>query len=180
MANLQGMYDPNAEASGDYEPLPAGEYTAEIIDSEIEDISKNSNKGRCLKLTWKVSGGNYDGRLVWQRLNMWGENMTNNDKVVSIAQSQFASIRQATGKLNVMDSAELHHIPCTIRVTVRTDPNGQYAPQNEIKAVKAIGNGGGFAAANPLAGASQGQQQPSSQSSPAATNGGGGQQRPWG
>jgi len=139
MANIAGSYDPNAEPSGDFDPIPAGEYRAKIIESEIEDISKNHNYGRCLKLTWQVETGQYDGRLVWQRLNMWGENMNNNDKVVSIAQSQFAAIRQATGKLAPQDSTELHGIPCMIRVKVKTDPNGQYGPSNEVTSVKPVG-----------------------------------------
>lgn len=71
---------------------------------------------------------------------MWAENMgPNTDKVISIAQSQFASIRQATGKLTPQNTNELLHIPCTIKVAVKTDPTGQYEPQNEVKSVKAIG-----------------------------------------
>jgi len=145
MANIAGAYDPNAEPSGDFEPIPAGEYRAKIIESDIEDVSRNHNYGRCLKLTWQIETGPYDSRLVWQRLNMWAEGMTNNDKVVSIAQSQFAAIRQATGKLTPQNSEELHHIPCMIRVKVRTDPSGQYGPSNEVTSVKPV-DGGGVAA----------------------------------
>lgn len=138
MANIAGAYDPNAEPSGDFDPIPAGEYRAKIIESEVEDVSRNNNYGRCLKLTWQVETGQFDGRLVWQRLNMWAEGMNNLDKVISIAQSQFAAIRQATGKATPQDSSELHHIPCLIRVKVKTDPNGQYPPNNEITSVKPV------------------------------------------
>ncbi|WP_309083754.1 DUF669 domain-containing protein [Chelativorans sp.] len=137
MANIAGSYDPNAEPGGDFEPIPAGEYRAKIIESDVEDISKRENKGRCLRLTWQVETGPYDGRLIWQRLNMWGENMNNIDKVISIAQSQFAAIRQATGKLTPQDSSELHGIACTIRVKVRQDPG--YSPSNEVTSVKPVG-----------------------------------------
>lgn len=139
MANISGAYDPNAEPSGEFEPLPAGEYRAKIIESEIEDVSKNNNYGRCLKLTWQVETGEFDGRLIWQRLNMWGENMKNNDKVVNIAQQQFAAIRQATGKVAPQDSKELEHIPCLVRVKVRMDPTGQYGPSNDVTSVKPVG-----------------------------------------
>lgn len=139
MANIAGAYDPNAEPGGDFDPIPAGEYRAKIIESDIEDVSSRNNYGRCLKLTWQIETGPYDGRLVWQRLNMWAEGMNNIDKVISIAQSQFASIRQATGKLAPQDSSELHHIPCTIRVKVKTDPSGQYSPSNEVTSVKPVG-----------------------------------------
>src|SRR5690606_3170910 len=137
MANIAGAYDPNAEPGGDFDPIPAGDYRAKIIESDIEDVSSRNNYGRCLKLTWQVETGPYDGRLVWQRLNMWGENMNNNDKVVSIAQSQFAAIRQATGKMTPQNSEELHHIPCTIRVKVKQSEG--YSPNNEITSVKPVG-----------------------------------------
>ncbi len=139
MVDISGAYDQNAEAQTSFDPLPAGEYRAKIIEAEIEDISKTSNKGRCLKLTWQIETGQYNDRLVWQRLNMWGENMSNLDKVISIAQSQFAAIRHATGKLTPQNTNELLHIPCTIKVIIKTDPSGQYDPQNEIKAVKVVG-----------------------------------------
>lgn len=139
MANIAGSYDPNAEASGDFSPIPTGTYRAVIVDSDVEDISKRDNKGRCLRLTWKVDGGDYDGRLVWQRLNMWAENMgVNTDKVISIANQQFASIRQACGVPAPQDSAELHDRPCEIYVGM-SKPREGFDPQNEIKSVKAIG-----------------------------------------
>lgn len=149
MVQIAGHYDPDAEPSGDFDPIPAGRYRARIIESAIEEISKRDNKGRCLKLTWQVETGAYDGRLVWQRLNMWPENMNNMDKVTQIANSQFAAIRQATGRIAVQDSEELHHIACVIGVKVRTDPNGQYAPQNEVTSV---GPADGTPAAAPAAG----------------------------
>ena len=139
MANIAGSYDPNAEASGDFSPIPAGAYRASIVDSDVEDVSKTNNKGRCLRLTWKVDGGDYDGRLVWQRLNMWAENMgPNTDKVVSIANQQFASIRQACGVPAPQDSAELHDRPCEIYVGM-SKPREGFDPQNEVKSVKSIG-----------------------------------------
>jgi hypothetical protein len=152
MANIAGSYDTEAQPSGDFEPIPAGEYRAKIIESSIEEISSTDNKGRCLKLTWQIETGPYDGRLVWDRLNMWAENMIGkkgedagrdiSGKVQSIANSQFAAIREATGRMTPQDSSELHDIPCTIRVAVRVDPTGRYQPSNEIKAVKPVASGG--------------------------------------
>ena len=136
--DLTGSYDEHAEPSGDFSPIPAGTYRARIEEASIEDISKKDNKGRCLKLTWKVETGPHDGRLVWQRLNMWAENMNNLDKVISIANSQFAAIRQAVGKTIVNNTDELLHIPCDIYVMVVESAG--YAPQNEVKSVKPAGN----------------------------------------
>lgn len=151
MVNLAGSYDETAAPGGDFDPIPAGEYIAEIIDSAVDDISRRDDKGRCLKLTWRVKDGEFDGRLIWQRLNLWAENMNNLDKVRSIAEQQFAGIRHATGKVHVKDSEELHYIPCLIRVAVQVDKSGQYPPQNEIKSVKAVGGQGPASAPAPRA-----------------------------
>lgn len=143
MVQVAGYYDENAAPQADFEPVPAGEYVAQIIDSEMEDVSKRNNMGRCLKLTWQIHEGEYEGRLVWQRLNLWAENMNNLDKVIMIANQQFAAIREAVGVQAVQDTDELHHRPALIRVSVKIDKTGQYAPQNEVKAVKPINGGGG-------------------------------------
>jgi len=170
MADIAGSYDQNAEASADFSPIPTNNYRAKIIESEVEDISKRENKGRCLKLVWQIETGPYDGRLVWQRLNMWPENMNNQDKVVTIANSQFASIRQATGKTAPQDSSELHHIPCEIYVGLSKAQPG-FNPQNEVKSVKAVGGGQQQAPAQRQAPAQQ------QRTTPPANNGGG--SAPW-
>lgn len=141
MVEIAGFYDETAEASTSYDPIPAGEYRAKIIESEVEPVSKQSDKGNCLKLTWKVEGGPFDGRLIWQRLNMWFSGAEKEPgKVAQIANQQFASIREATGVLTPRDTVELHERPCTIKVVINTDPTGRYQPSNEIKGVKDIGS----------------------------------------
>lgn len=136
--DIAGYYDEAAEPQADFSPVPAGSYRAEIVESEIEDISKRDSKGRCLKLTWKIVDGEFAGRLIWQRLNMWAENMNNLQKVVEIANQQFASIRDATGVSHPRNTDELHARPCMLTVSVKTDPNGQYAPANEVKRVAGV------------------------------------------
>ena len=145
MVQIAGFYDENAEPSGDFSPIPAGQYVAEIVDSEIVNVSKNDDsKGTALKLTWEIAEGELTGRLVWQRLSMW---YNGNDKVVQIANQQFAAIRQACGKGVVQDTSELHFIPCRIMVKLKTDPSGQYAPNNEVGSVSALDSGTAFAGA---------------------------------
>ncbi len=136
MVELAGHYDTSAAPQEDFGPIPAGEYEAEIIDSSVEDISRNDDKGQCLLVVWKVLNGDYAGRQVWQRLNLWftGAEKTPG-KVVQIANGEFASIREATGIKTPNDSAELHNIPCIIRVAY-VEQQG-YQPKNEVKHVKA-------------------------------------------
>lgn len=137
MANIAGSYDPNAEASQFDRLPPFQNQRAKIIDSDIIPISDRENKGRCLNLTWQIETGPLDGRLFWQRLNLWPENMDNMDKVQQIANSQFAAIREATGKMTPQDSSELHHIPCLVSY----GPQRKNPDYDEVKSVKPVGNG---------------------------------------
>jgi len=137
-------YDENAKP-GEFEPIPAGTYTAQIIEAEKQKISMYNDYGECLVLNWQIMEGDYEGRLIWQRLNLWGRNMNNNDKVISIANSQFAAVREATGKLTPRDTDELLYIPCLIKVAITQDKKKEYDPRNEIKGVKAGSGGAGGA-----------------------------------
>jgi hypothetical protein len=140
----QGSYDQNAEPATSRRSRPPT--IAPRSSKARSRISRRrTNKGRCLKLTWQVETGAYDGRLFWQRLNMWPENMgPNMDKVITIANSQFASIRQATGKLAPQDSfrAASHPLRNLCR-PVQADAG--FNQQNEVKSVKAIGGAAGSA-----------------------------------
>lgn len=138
MVALVGQYDESAEPSGGFEPIPADWYNAQIIESDIQDISRNSDYGQCLVLKWEITEGEYEGRWIWQRLNILAENMNKIEDVLRIANQQFSAIRHATGVLSVTDSVELHNIPCRISVAIRVDKTGQYSPQNEIKSVKPV------------------------------------------
>ncbi len=170
MADLSqyGGYDQNAEAS-QFDRIPAGTYQAAIVESEIVDISDREDKGRCLKLTWKLMGGDFEGRLFWQRIYLYAANMSNLDKVISIANSQFAAVRQATGKVAPRNSDELHNIPCMITI----GPQKNDANYDEVKSVRAIEGQGGQPPKL------QTTQQSSSSSSSQRSNGNGAN-KPWG
>lgn len=113
MANIAGKYDPNAEASKPFEIIPAGEYLAMIVDSDMKDL--NAPKvGRYLELAFEIIDGPQKGRKLWARLNL--ENAS--QQAVEIANRDLAAIREAVGVPNPIDSAELHNRPLLIRVDV--------------------------------------------------------------
>lgn len=144
MVDISGSYDEQAEPSSFDRLPPFTDQRAKIIDSDVIDISNQSNMGRCLNLTWQIETGPLDGRIFWQRINLWAENMNNLDKVIQIANSQFAAIREATGKKSPRDTQELHHIPCLVSY----GPQKKNPDYDEVKSVKAIsgGNSGGVSA----------------------------------
>jgi hypothetical protein len=110
MANLNGIYNPDAEAGTDFTPVPTGEYLMVITDSDMKPT--NANTGEYLELTHEIIDGPYKARKAWARLNL----VNSNAQAVEIANRDLASIRAATGVPNPRDSQELHNKPMLVRV----------------------------------------------------------------
>ncbi|WP_163842489.1 DUF669 domain-containing protein [Pseudoxanthomonas sacheonensis] len=136
MANLTGMYNPEAEAQQDFAPIPAGEYLARIVESDMKPTKNND--GQYLELVYEIMDGEYAKRRLWARLNLENKN----DQTVEIANRQMASIREATGVAQPRDSQELHNKPHVVRVDFipagTTQKNGYVTQkdQNEIRGWK--------------------------------------------
>lgn len=126
MANLNNFDANQVEPSSEFEPIPAGRYTAMISDSEMR--ATKSGAGSYLQLTFQVLEGEYKGRLLWARLNLENANPT----TVQIARAELSAICRAVGVLTPRDSIELHNLPLiiTVRCKKRTDTD---EITNEIK-----------------------------------------------
>lgn len=133
MADLGGQFDAQSvDPLGDYQPLPAGEYRCVIVKSEWKPTK--SGNGRFIEFGFQVVDGEYQGRMVFDRLNL--ENP--NQQAVNIARSALSSICRAVGKLSPRDTAELHDVPLMVKVAVRKrEDNGE--PSNEVKGYCTIG-----------------------------------------
>lgn len=74
MADLLETFDPNAVPEDDrtFDPIPAGDYQMQVIESELRD-TKDGN-GQMLVLTMEVMSGPSAGRKLWDRLNIRNQN----------------------------------------------------------------------------------------------------------
>lgn len=147
MSNLQGFNAAEVEPQASFDPIPADDYTAMIVDSEMKP-TKNG-MGEYLQLVFEVCDGDYTGRKIFARLNLNNPNQT----AVDIAQRELSAICHAVGVLTPNDSMDLHDKPMTIKVKIRQSPG--YDPQNEISAYKPLGGGSSpkpAAASKPAAG----------------------------
>jgi len=110
-----------------FAPLPAGEYTVMIAGSNIKDTRSG---GQMLELELVVDGGEFDGRRIWDRLNIANANAT----AQRIAHETLADYCIVCGRASVQDSEELHGAP--FRVELSIDPGkGDYGPSNRVKKV---------------------------------------------
>jgi hypothetical protein len=108
-----------------FDAIPAGEYEVIITDSKLK--ATKDGAGQYLELKLEIQSGQYQGRALWDRLNLANRNAT----AVQIAQRQLSQICHAIGVLQVADSALLHNRPMIAKVAVRPEPGRD--PSNEVK-----------------------------------------------
>ena len=113
-----------------FDPLPAADYPVIITESETK-LTKDGT-GQYLQLKLEIQGGEYSGRVLFDRLNLWN----NSAQAKEIAHRQLAQIAHAVGVLQVADSEQLHCKPLIASVKVRP-ASGSYEASNDIKGYKA-------------------------------------------
>lgn len=139
MANLGNFNASEIEPQGSFEPIPAGWYTAMIVDSEMKP-TKNGT-GEYLQLRLDIIDGDHQGRVLFDRLNLNNQNQT----AVEIAQRQLSAICRSVGVMQPQDSSDLHDKPLRVKVAIRPAGNG-YEASNEVKAYEPAQGGSAPAA----------------------------------
>jgi len=130
MASL-GNFNANDYEAGSFEPLPAGEYTAMVTESEIKATSAGT--GSYLKCKITVLEGQYKNRTVFCNFNL--ENPS--AEAVNIGKRQLADLCRAVDIIHPKDSVELHNKPFIAVLSVKP-AEGKYNASNDVKGYKPI------------------------------------------
>lgn len=109
-----------------FEVIPAGTYSAHIIQSEMKETKAGT--GQYLELRIQILDEPYTGRLVFERLNLVNPNET----AVKIANRTLADILEALGVDEVEDSEELHGIEFQMELKI-DPPRGDWGESNSVK-----------------------------------------------
>lgn len=134
MSNLSDLnFNANEIEPVSFDVVPAGDYDACIVDSEVKTTSDGA--GKYLKLEFQILSGSYQNRKIWENLNIWN----NSEKAVQIAKGSLSAICRAVGVLTPKDSCELHNKPMVIGVKVEKSPG--FNDQNRIKSYKPRNSG---------------------------------------
>ena len=139
MMDLSGFDANTVEPSQSMEPIPAAWYKA--VFTESEEKPTKAQTGSYLQLTVEVIEGEYQGRKVFERLNLNNPNQT----AVDIAQRTLSSICRAVGIMTPRNSSDLHDKPFMVKVAVKP-ADGAYSASNEIKEYAAVEKGGASSA----------------------------------
>lgn len=146
MASLAGYYSQD-DKPAEFDTLPAGDYVAAIVDSEMKPTQAGT--GEYLKLKWQILEGQYANRVLFENLNLQNPNA----KAVEIARGQLAAIRKATGVMSPNESSELHNIPVLLKVGCKKRTDGSEQIDNVIKSVHPKGGASNVASAPAASGA---------------------------
>lgn len=129
MADLSGFDANEVPPTESRDVLPAGDYEAVIVESEMKPTKDGS--GKRLALTLQVLSGQYQNRKVFDNLNLVN-NGPNKQTTEKIAKGTLSAICRAVNVLTPGDSSELHNKPLRIKVVVKA-ADGNYSARNEIK-----------------------------------------------
>ena len=135
------------------EPIPTGQYPVMIVRSEEKPTKAGT--GSYIELEMQVQGGEFNGRKVYDRLNIRNPNQ----QAVDIAYATLSSICHVTGRLHIQDTSQLHGVPfiAIVKKIPRNDRPEEMT--NEVSGYRDMnGNEPGFAGHTQQGG--QPQQQP--------------------
>lgn len=125
-------YDANEyEPLGSFEPLPIGEYTV-VIESSEQNLA-STGKGEYIQFVYNVIAGEYQGRKLFDRINIINES----EQAQTIARRQMSSICRAIGVMIPKNTEEMHDKPFVVKVGIRP-AKGEYGPSNKIYAYKSL------------------------------------------
>jgi len=105
-------------------PVPAGKYLMQMVKNEMIPIK--GDKGDRLNMDFQILEGPYEGRHVFQSLNI--EHIDFDARQIPL--KQFKRLCEACGQELVDDGDQLLHIPFYGAVIVRK--NTQYGDQNDL------------------------------------------------
>ena len=143
MAFLNEEFNVNElpQGNGNFEPLPAGWYTATISQSELK--ATKAGNGQYIKLRYDITGPSHQGRVVFGNLNIKNAN----PKAEEIGRADLGEIMRAIGLAKVTDTDQLIGGQIGIKLSVKDD--AQYGASNEVKGFRSLSGSAAPAAAVP-------------------------------
>lgn len=121
------------QQSGNSEPVPAGNYTVEVTNSEVKELKSGNGLGLSLEFTI-INPAPFAHRKVWANINV----EHTNEQTQSIGQSQLSALCRAVGISRMEDSDELFGRILRIRTKVR-EATGSYGPRAEVSGYESAG-----------------------------------------
>ena len=135
--------DMTAVGGGNYDPIPAGDYTLKALEAEEKETKAG---GLMIKVKFEVVSGEYAGRWIWDNFNV----VNASEKAQNIGRQQLVAWATACGKPDADDTDKLLDKKFNATVSIEKGTGG-YKDSNGIKAFLASGTAEAPKAAKPAA-----------------------------
>lgn len=129
--NLEDL--PESNNTGEFQPLPAGWYSATINKAELK--ATKDGTGQYIAIRYDITGPTHQGRVVFGNVNIRNKS----EKAEEIGRAQLGDIMRALGLKQVSDTDQLVGGSLQIKLEIK-EASEQYAARNEVKAYKAAGD----------------------------------------
>jgi hypothetical protein len=124
------IFDPETQEGNSWDPLPVDEYVAQIVEASV--LQPKSGDGWYLRLTWKITEGDYEGRQVWQRIIF----AHSNEQAQTIGRKTLKDLCVALDVNEQVNDAEVFLFkPARIRLGIEKDEQGLYLDQNKVSRI---------------------------------------------
>jgi hypothetical protein len=130
MAQLLETFSVDAlpQSTNNFEPLPAGWYTAVVNGAEIKNTKAGT--GQYIAVRYDITGPTHQGRVVFGNLNIKNPN----PKAEEIGRQQLGELMRAIGLTTVQDTDQLIGGQLSIKLDVRESE--LYGASNDVKGFK--------------------------------------------
>jgi hypothetical protein len=122
---------PQREEAGNYDPLPAGWYTANISGAELK--ATKAGDGQYIAVRYDITGPTHQGRVVFGNINVRNASA----KAEEIGRQQLGEIMRAIGLAKVSDTDELIGGGLSIKLDIK-EATADYKARNEVRGFKAL------------------------------------------
>jgi hypothetical protein len=116
-----------------FEPLPAGWYTATIGGAEVK--ATKAGTGEYIAIRYDITGPSHQGRVVFGNLNIKNANPT----AEAIGYQQMGELMRAIGLARVDDTDQFVGGQLQVKLDVRKSE--QYGDSNDVKGFKSLAGG---------------------------------------
>lgn len=124
--NLGKSINFNELPKSEFTPIPAGTYMAVVNKATLD----TKDSGRYINVSYKITGPQYAGRIVFQKIYIEAKNET----LFEIGQKNLRDLMEACCLSSLSDTDQLLNKTVQIRVKIR-EANGDYAASNDVSKV---------------------------------------------
>lgn len=118
------------EEVDNFDPIPAGVYTAQINSVQIKDTKAGT--GKYLSVMLQITGPAYQGRVVFDNINTQNPNQV----AVDIGMATLKKIAKAIGEETILDTDQM--IGAAVEIKVKIEDSPEYGAKNVVKDYKPI------------------------------------------